>query len=254
MVDFGAAEQAPAGQRTTSSLQAAQDAKLTGRRRPELPGRNAARMPLRAAIGAGVLPNVDMPAEAEDRLAANTAEARAAVMGGFAEWSRRRTKPAGRRSLPTPVPVRRCLAPPRERTREAVGTHRMSAPVAFDRKARTPWHERLPVRVDQHGTGEQIRHECTQLCPSLCVLLVPPSRHRGRSLRIAPPWLLYRRRRSERHLQAHGRVAAVAFSKASIWGRFVIVRPTSSRPFRRQCLRNGSTSKWMTPPSGPRIS
>ena len=49
-------------------------------------------------------------------------------------------------------------------------------------------------------------------------------------------------------------LAACFFSKASIEGAFSSVRPMSSRPFSRQCLRKGSMSNLMVPPSGPRIS
>src|SRR5262245_60490432 len=43
-------------------------------------------------------------------------------------------------------------------------------------------------------------------------------------------------------------------SKPSIDAAFSRVRPISSRPFSRQCLRKASSSNLMQPPSGPRIS
>ena len=54
--------------------------------------------------------------------------------------------------------------------------------------------------------------------------------------------------------QAHGLAAAAFSSKDRIALSFLSVNPTSSRPFRRQCLRNGSISNLTVPPSGPRIS
>src|SRR5262249_36926977 len=56
------------------------------------------------------------------------------------------------------------------------------------------------------------------------------------------------------HDQSHGWFIRCFSSNASIAGPFSKVRPTSSRPCKRQRLRNGSMSNLMQPPSGPLIS
>ena len=53
---------------------------------------------------------------------------------------------------------------------------------------------------------------------------------------------------------AQGRAALAFCSKLPIFSLLTMVRPISSRPLSRQCLRCGSISNFTTPPSGPRIS
>ena len=104
------------------------------------------------------VPQVLVPAEPVDRLAAHAAESRPAREGLFA-IGRGRAAEARRQIafaafLEPPGPAVRRAAAPRERTRQTVGTQRMRAPVAVDRK---PRHRRRPApveRIGQHGRGK----------------------------------------------------------------------------------------------------
>src|SRR6185437_6708107 len=56
------------------------------------------------------------------------------------------------------------------------------------------------------------------------------------------------------HRHAHGISRLCLVSKSEIFGSSRSVSPISSQPFSRHCLRYGSISNAMQPPSGPRIS
>src|SRR5262249_2921394 len=60
--------------------------------------------------------------------------------------------------------------------------------------------------------------------------------------------------RNDGTVHAQGRAAAAFCSKLLILSVLSMVRPMSSRPLSRQCLRYGSISNLTPPPSGPRIS
>src|SRR6266567_1123032 len=94
---------------------------VVARRRPQLPGRDAASVPARIPVGTLVAPQIAMPSEPEHRLAAHTAIAWPLGMGLFAKRRRRRAKPerCPRRYLPDPA-FRRA-AQRRERAGERLG-------------------------------------------------------------------------------------------------------------------------------------
>src|SRR5262249_49081004 len=73
VVDFGALPQASAALAAAPSLQPSQEPNVAVRRGPKLPGNNAGAVPVRVHVRAAV-PQVDMPAEAIDRLATHAAE------------------------------------------------------------------------------------------------------------------------------------------------------------------------------------
>src|SRR5215813_11435000 len=82
MVDFGGLEQALAAFPAAPLLQPAQQPHLVARRAPEIPGGHTGRVPARFGISASG-PEVDMPAEPVDRLAADAAEAATACVGAL---------------------------------------------------------------------------------------------------------------------------------------------------------------------------
>src|SRR5262249_46350614 len=90
MVDLGAPQQAPPRLRAAADLQALEHADLVAWRIPELPCDDARRVPRCVGIGSGI-PQVAMPAKAENRLTTNAAKARAA---------RELALPIGRRRAP----------------------------------------------------------------------------------------------------------------------------------------------------------
>ena len=73
VVNLGAFPQPSAGFAAASRLQAPQERGLATRRIPELPCDHAGAVPDRILVSAGI-PQIDMPAEAINRLPANTAE------------------------------------------------------------------------------------------------------------------------------------------------------------------------------------
>src|SRR5580700_1745262 len=88
MVDLGGLPQAPATLAATARLQAAQQGRFAARRVPELPGDHAGAMPGGVLVRAAA-PQIDMPAETENRLTADAAEAGPAGIFGFAIRCRR---------------------------------------------------------------------------------------------------------------------------------------------------------------------
>src|SRR4051812_7818921 len=72
VVDLGAAQEPPPGRRAAALLDAFEQAELVARRVPELPRRDAGRVPLPAARAAGA-GEITVPAEAEHWLAADGA-------------------------------------------------------------------------------------------------------------------------------------------------------------------------------------
>ena len=77
-----------AGGGAAPPLQLRQQLGLTGRRDPEFPGRDAAAVPARPAVGLALAPKVTVPAEPIDRLAAEAAGAGLGAMGRLAERGR----------------------------------------------------------------------------------------------------------------------------------------------------------------------
>src|SRR6266567_7298284 len=109
---------------------------VVARRRPQLPGRDAASVPARIPVGTLVAPQIAMPSEPEHRLAAHATIARPLGMGLFAKRRRRRAKPERRPRRYLPDPAFRRAAQRRERAGELVGPDRMLAPIGFEGAAR----------------------------------------------------------------------------------------------------------------------
>ena len=122
VVDLGGLPQPPAGLRAAPRLQAPQHPVVVARRVPEPPRHHAGGVPRRPAVRPGV-PQVAMPAEAIDRLAAHAAEARAAwrIAARDTAPAARGRLPAGRRRADAPRPSGGRAAHGRERARETIG-------------------------------------------------------------------------------------------------------------------------------------
>src|SRR6266487_2145336 len=147
---------------------------VVARRRPQLPGRDAASVPARIAVGTLVAPQIAMPSEPEHRLAAHTAIAWPLGMGLFAKRRRRRAKPerCPRRYLPGPA-FRRA-AQRRERAGELVGPDRMLAPIGFNGAARGRRNERAGAGMQQHGCRKNLWKIALQASERLGVSLRAP--------------------------------------------------------------------------------
>ncbi len=160
VVDLGGLPQAPAAFAAAPRLQAAQQRRFAARRVPELPGDHAGAVPGGILVRAAA-PQIDMPAETENRLPADAAKAGTARIFGFA--IRRRRYPERRRQAalaligetPGPSVGRAALA--RQRPRQAIGAQRMRAPIGIDRQPRRRRHERAAERAPQHDRRKNLR-------------------------------------------------------------------------------------------------
>ena len=162
VVDLVATHERPVAGGAAPLLQAGEERRVTGRRGPQRPGRDAAAVPAGAAPLRAVAPEVAMPAEPEDRLPADAAGAGAGPMRGLAERGRRQAEAPGSPvlvgSADRPCPVVRHRAAGRERAGKPVGAQRMPVPVARDRAARDIGNRAAAERVDENG-GRQPRAE-----------------------------------------------------------------------------------------------
>jgi len=75
VVNFRIPPETPAALAAATCLQAAQELRLSAGRMPELPRHYTGTVPDRILVGA-TIPEIDMPAEAINRLPAHSAEAR----------------------------------------------------------------------------------------------------------------------------------------------------------------------------------
>src|SRR5215217_2167332 len=160
VVDLGAPQEPPSGRPATPSLQALQEARLIARRVPELPGRDARRVPLAAARAAGAR-KVAVPAEPEHRLAADAAGPR--PLGEALLAIRRRRGPEA--LVLAPAPALRRAAAAGERPGEAVGAQGMGPPVELDRPRRQLGDPARRERVAQHRLRESLRHRLEEARP-----------------------------------------------------------------------------------------
>ena len=147
------------------ALQAADQLGVVARRVPQPPRRDAGGVP-GGILVRPALPQVLVPAEPIDRLAAHAAEARSARESLLAERRGRRAEAHRQIALAPffqpPGPAVRRAAAARERARQPVGAQRMRAPVAVDRE---PRHRRRPApveRIGQHRRREDLRQRLGQ--------------------------------------------------------------------------------------------
>ncbi len=75
VVDLGVLAEALAGQAAAALLQALEPVEMVARRGPQFPGGDAAAVPGRVFVGAAVVPQIAVPAEPKNRLAAHAAMA-----------------------------------------------------------------------------------------------------------------------------------------------------------------------------------
>src|ERR1700730_4421250 len=92
VIDLGVLAEPRTRGGTAMVLQTPQMPHVIARRRPQLPGHDAAGMPRRIPVRTLIAPQIAMPAEAEHRLPAHAAIARASGVDLFAKRRRRRTK------------------------------------------------------------------------------------------------------------------------------------------------------------------
>jgi hypothetical protein len=147
MVDLGRLPQSPARLGAAPGLEAAQKSHFVARRIPELPGDHARAMPVGVFVWTAI-PQIDVPAEAINRLPAHAAKSRAARKGAFAVRCRRRAERGGQSTLAAiakpPRPACRCSTASSERPRQTIGAQRMGAPIGIDGQPRRRRHERPP--------------------------------------------------------------------------------------------------------------
>jgi hypothetical protein len=170
---------------------------VAARGRPHLPGRDAGRVPARSSVDGTRLPEIAVPAEPEDRLAADAAVARPATEGFVAEWRWRHSEKPGPRRGPVagPGPVWRRTAAGRERACQPVGTHRVGAPVTCDSKPGQGRHPGLPERVHEYGRWKYNRHGAEQahagplvsLRSTSCHAVVSPAKRSARRITAMMP-------------------------------------------------------------------
>jgi hypothetical protein len=157
MVDLGSSEQPGPRYRTTAVLQLGEDGAIVVRVRPHFPGDDTARMPHCALIrGTGAFP-LSMPAKPEDWLAAD--DTLTSAGGARLPERQRRSSVAGwqivQRAEP-PLPSGRCATVESKASSEAVGTQRMSVPVAIDGSPECPGYPARPQRVYQNSRRQDI--------------------------------------------------------------------------------------------------
>ena len=157
MVDLGSSEQPGPRYRTTAVLQLGEDGAIVVRVRPHFPGDDAARMPRCALIwGAGAFP-LSVPAKPEDWLAAD--DTLTSAGGARLPERQRRSSVAGRQIIQRaepPSPSGRRATAGGKASSEAVGTQRMSAPVAIDGSPECPGYPARPQGVGQDRRRQDI--------------------------------------------------------------------------------------------------
>jgi hypothetical protein len=92
VIDLGGLPQPSAGLGAAAPLDALEDARMVARRRPQVPGDHAGGVPYGILVGAAI-PQVDVPAESVDRLAADAAVSPPARLSSGVEMTRLRPSP-----------------------------------------------------------------------------------------------------------------------------------------------------------------
>src|SRR5262245_50549692 len=160
MVNLGTLPEPAAGFCTAPSLQPAKQLGVVARCIPQLPRRDAGRVPARIPVRSAT-PQVFVPAEAIYRLAAHAAEAGStrerslAVRSGRRPKACRQTAVAALAELPCPALGR--AAAGRQRTGEPLGTERMGPPVTVDREPRHWWRPAPIESMGQHRRRKALR-------------------------------------------------------------------------------------------------
>jgi hypothetical protein len=132
VVNFGTLPQTPAALAAAPPLQPSEEPGVAIRRVPKLPRDHAGAVPVRVHVSAAV-PQIDMPTEAIDRLAAHAAESRTldkcafAIGCGWSSVCSWQSMLAIVVKLPSPAAGR--PAPACKRTRQPIGADRMGAPI-----------------------------------------------------------------------------------------------------------------------------
>ena len=214
-------------------LQTSQMPHVIARRGPQLPGRDAAAVPRRIAVGMRVAPQIAVPAEPEHRLPTYAAIARASGMGLFAKRGRRRAKAEQHpRRFPVaapPHPAFRRAAQRRERAGELVGADRMLPPIGFDGAPRGRRDERAGERVPQHGRRKDRRQIAPQARQRLGVSLRAPGGrgHRSSDLGWAVVATILPAKRCR--FVAGDAAGAIAMRSPPLWRSRLPRRPRSIR-------------------------
>jgi len=180
VVNFGALPQPSAALAAAPPLQPSEEPGVAIRHVPKLPRDHTGAMPVRVHVSAAV-PQIDMPTESIDRLAAHAAESRTLDVSAFAigrgwrsicGWQ---SMLAGVVELPRPAAGR--STPSCKCTRQPIGADRVGAPIRIDRKPRGRRHERAAECPRQN-----CRWKDAWQCPietrkrptiSLCLLRLP---------------------------------------------------------------------------------
>src|SRR3569833_2315654 len=133
VIDLGGLPQPRAGGRAAAALQAPQEFRMRVRRVPQLPGGDAGCVPNGVLVGAAI-PQVNVPAQAIDGLAADAAVTGAAAVRLFAKWRGRRAERHWQLGVivvlqpPGPAPGRARLRG--ERPGQTIGPQRVGVLVA----------------------------------------------------------------------------------------------------------------------------
>ena len=185
VIDLRVLAEPRAGGGAAMVLQTSQMPHVIARRSPQLPGRDAAAVPRRIAVGMRVAPQIAVPAEPEHRLPADAARARTPAVDLFAKRGGRRAKAERhvRRfaAADPPDPAFRRAAQRGERAGEPVGPDRMLPPIGFDGASRGRRDERAGERVQPYGGRKDRRQMAPQARQRLGVSLRAPGGRGHRS-------------------------------------------------------------------------
>jgi hypothetical protein len=132
VVNFSVLPQPSAALPAAPSLQPPEEPGAAIRRIPKLPRDHAGAVPVRIHVSAAI-PQIDMPAEAIDRLAAHAAGSPTFGVCAFAIGRRRRSI-CGRQSMlagviELPSPAVGCSAPSSKSTSQPIGADRVGTPI-----------------------------------------------------------------------------------------------------------------------------
>jgi hypothetical protein len=181
MVNFGPASESLTRLGTTAELQPLQELNVRARSSPEPPGGNAGSVPFDLSVRTGA-PEIDMPAEAIDGLAADTAAAATQLELGFTIGSWRSTEAVARAMLAVtghgPGPARRSSSLGGEGTGQVICADRMGTPIGIDCKPRQWRDQRTAERVDQHWYWEDLWQSPLEALEGSPILFSAPFRTR----------------------------------------------------------------------------
>ncbi len=144
---------------------------------------------------------------------------------------------AGRRRRPS-APRRRARERERRSAAAAASRRRSRRRRSARSRSRSAGRRARSTSSTLHAPRRRSRGRCRRRAGSRSSSSTPAKQRRGAALALAPR---LHRELSARH--SHGCSASRFASNARIASACCSVRPMSSRPFSRQCLRNGSTSK-----------